>query len=145
YDVIVSAPPNPWMAGAAPLFTRELFEAARDRLNPGGLFCQWTHTSYARREDVQSIVATFEEVFPGAGSWVVGERDVLLVGGREPIEPHLGNVSRAWLRPGVAQDLGQVDVRDPFSVLSLLRAQGAALEILGGQAARQTDDLTTLE
>src|SRR5262249_39080768 len=74
-----------------------------------------------------------------------GERDLLLVGGREPIGPRLANVSRGWLRPGVAQDLSEVDVRDPFSVLSLLQAQGAALEALGANATRQTDDLTGLE
>ncbi len=32
YDVIVSEPSNPWMAGVAALFTREFFEAARARL-----------------------------------------------------------------------------------------------------------------
>jgi spermidine synthase len=145
YDVIVSAPPSPWMAGAAPLFTRELFEAARDRLNPGGLFCQWTHATRASQADVQSIIATFADVFPGGSLWLVGDGDVLLVGGREPIEPRLGNVSPAWLRPGVAQDLAQVDVRDPFSVLSLLAVQGPALATLGANADRQTDDLTALE
>ena len=35
YDVIVSEPSNPWMAGVAALFTREFFEAARARLKPG--------------------------------------------------------------------------------------------------------------
>jgi spermidine synthase len=145
YDVIVSSPTNPWMAGTSPLLTRELFEAARNRLTPDGLFCQWTHASHADRADVQSIIATFANVFPGGSLWLVGDRDVLLVGGREPIEPRLGNVSRAWLRPGVAQDLEQVDVRDPFSVLSLLSAQGDSLATLGSSAAGQTDDLPTLE
>src|SRR5262249_33892868 len=36
YEVIVSEPSNPWMAGVAALFTREFFEAARRRLEPGG-------------------------------------------------------------------------------------------------------------
>ncbi len=44
YDVIVSEPSNPWMAGVAALFTREFFEAARARLKPDGLLCQWAHT-----------------------------------------------------------------------------------------------------
>ena len=35
YDVIVSEPSNPWMAGIASLFTREFFEAARARLEAG--------------------------------------------------------------------------------------------------------------
>src|SRR5262249_51981088 len=44
YDVIVSEPSNPWMAGIASLFTREFFETARARLQPGGIVCQWAHT-----------------------------------------------------------------------------------------------------
>jgi spermidine synthase len=145
YDIIVSAPSQAWMAGAAPLFTRELFDAARDRLNPGGLFCQWARAGQLSRQDLQSIIATFAEVFPGGTLWQVGERDLLLIGGREPTAPLLANVWRAWRRPGVAEDLAQVDVRDPFSVLSLLVAQGTALEALAAGAAPQTDDLAALE
>ena len=44
YDVIVSEPSNPWMAGIASLFTREFFAMARARLQPGGVLCQWAHT-----------------------------------------------------------------------------------------------------
>ena len=40
YDVLISEPSNPWMAGVAALFTREFFEAARVRLKFDGLFCQ---------------------------------------------------------------------------------------------------------
>ena len=44
YDVIISEPSNPWMAGVAALFTREFFEASSARLAPGGIICQWAHT-----------------------------------------------------------------------------------------------------
>ncbi|MBI4735242.1 MAG: fused MFS/spermidine synthase, partial [candidate division NC10 bacterium] len=37
YDVIISEPSNPWFAGVANLYTRELFETARARLAPGGV------------------------------------------------------------------------------------------------------------
>ena len=44
YDVIISEPSNPWIAGVAALFTREFFAAARDRLAPGGIMGPWAHT-----------------------------------------------------------------------------------------------------
>ena len=56
YDVIISEPSNPWMAGVAALFTREFFAAARDRLAPGGLVCQWAHTYDISDADLRSIV-----------------------------------------------------------------------------------------
>ena len=73
YDVIISEPSNPWMAGVAALFTREFFEAARARLKPDGLLCQWAHTYDISPDDLQSIVRTFASVFP-AGDDVARRR-----------------------------------------------------------------------
>ena len=35
YDLIISEPSNPWIAGVATLFTREFYEAVRSRLHSG--------------------------------------------------------------------------------------------------------------
>jgi len=37
YDVIMSEPSNPWIGGEGLLFTKEYFEQAKARLNPGGI------------------------------------------------------------------------------------------------------------
>lgn len=145
YDVIVSEPSTPWMAGTASLFTREFFQAARDRLNPDGLFCQWAQTHDISQQDLTSIVATFNDVFTGGSLWLVGETDLLLIGGREPVEPLIANLAKNWSRPGVAADLAHVDARNPFSLLSLFVAQGPALQRLSAGATVQTDDRTALE
>ena len=83
YDVIVSEPSNPWMAGIASLFTREFFGIAKARLAPGSVLCQWAHTYDISDADLRSIVATFLSVFPDGTLWLVGEADVLLVGSTE--------------------------------------------------------------
>ena len=80
--MIVSEPSNPWIAGVATLFTREFFAAAGDRLAPGGVICQWANAYNIGAGDLRAIVATFLDVFPGGAAWLVGEHDVLLVGGR---------------------------------------------------------------
>ena len=145
YDVIISEPSNPWMAGVAALFTREFFQAARARLAPGGLLCQWAHTYDISAEDLQSIVATFTSVFPHASLWLVGEGDVLLIGSANEIEPRLDAVRAAWKRPGVAADLAGVDVHDPDTLLTLFTAGAEQLKAYAGNAAIQTDDGMTLE
>ena len=127
YDVIVSEPSNPWMAGIASLFTREFFAGARARLAPGGVLCQWAHTYDISSDDLKSIVATFLSVFPDGTLWLVGDADVLLVGSTEPLDARMAAVAAAWNRPGVAEDLASVGVRGPFSVISLFVAQGPAL------------------
>jgi spermidine synthase len=145
YDVIVSEPSNPWMAGIASLFTREFFAIARDRLAPGGVFCQWAHTYDISDDDLRSIVATFLSVFPDGTLWLVGDADVLLVGSNEPLVGRLAGIESAWRRPGVAEDLASVGARSPLAVLSSFIADGTALKGWAGDAPIQTDDLARLE
>jgi spermidine synthase len=144
YDVIISEPSNPWMAGIAALFTREFFEAARSRLRPGGVLCQWAHTYDISDADLRSIVATFASVFPGGAMWLVGEGDLLLIGADTPVVDLLHNVEQAWQRHGVAADLGSVGVRDAFGVLSLFLAGAAGLKEYGSGPI-QRDDRLALE
>lgn len=145
YDVIISEPSNPWMAGLATLFTREFFQAARARLAPGGLFCQWAHTYDISDADLRSIVATFASVFPDGTVWLVGDSDILLIGGAAAVDPWPAEMHRAWQRPGVAADLARAGVRDPFSLLSLFGGTGDLLKAYGAPARIQTDDHMPLE
>jgi spermidine synthase len=145
YDVIISEPSNPWMAGVASLFTREFFEAARRRLAPGGILCQWAHTYDISDEDLRSIIATFTSVFPDAALWLVGEGDILLTGSASPIASRVEAMREGWTRPGVAEDLREVDVREVESLLSLYTADGSALGAYAGDAVIQTDDRMALE
>ena len=64
YDVIVSEPSNPWMAGMADLFTRDFFAQARDRLNDQGILCQWVHAYQMDWHTFALICRTFADVFP---------------------------------------------------------------------------------
>jgi len=145
YDVIVSEPSNPWMAGIASLFTREFFEGAKARLAPGGVLCQWAHTYDISRDDLRSIVATFLTAFPDGTMWLVGDADVLLVGATGPMDDRIAGIAEAWKRPGVAEDLASVGAREPYSITSLFVAQGAALKAWADGAPLQTDDRTRLE
>ena len=145
YDVIISEPSNPWMAGVAALFTQEFFEAAKARLGPGGLVCQWAHTYDISDANLRSIVATFTAVFPHASLWLVGEGDILLIGSVDPIEPRLAEVRRGWARPGVAADLAAVEVRNPETLLALFTASDSALRSYSADAPMQRDDRMSLE
>lgn len=145
YDVIVSEPSNPWMAGIASLFTREFFEGAKQRLAPGGVLCQWAHTYDISSSDLRSIVSTFMSVFPNGTLWLIGDADVLLVGSTEPLDARIGHIADAMTRPGVAADLASVGVKSAFAVQSLFIAQGDALAAWAAGATIQTDDRTDLE
>ena len=134
YDVIVSEPSNPWMAGVAALFTREFFTILRSRLSPGGLICQWAHTYDISSEDLRSIVATFVSVFPDGTMWLVGNGDLLMVGTAGPLGSALERIESSWQRPGVADDLQSVAVSAPFSLWSLFAGGGDELRAYAGDA-----------
>lgn len=63
YDVIVADLFHPAHDGAGFLYTREHFQAVRQRLNPGGLFCQWLPLHQLDEAVLRSIVRTFLETF----------------------------------------------------------------------------------
>lgn len=145
YDVIISEPSNPWIAGVAALFTQEFFQAARARLAPNGIICQWANAYNISNADLRAIVATFRSVFPDGMMFLVGADDVLLVGSTGPLEPRLPNIAAHWHRPGVAEDLASVSTLEPFSLLSLYAGGPRELERYAQGAAVLTDDRMTLE
>lgn len=149
YDVIVSEPSNPWMAGVAALFTREFFESARARLRPDGLFCQWAHTYDISARDLRSIVKTFASVFPQGTMWLVGEGDLLLIGRASATVPlALDGISAGWQRgaaPAALSEVGISGSETPFALLSLFAGGPAELGQLGDDVPVQTDDRMALE
>jgi spermidine synthase len=147
YDVIVSEPSNPWMAGVAALFTREFFEEAHACLKPNGLFCQWAHTYDMRPGDLRSIVGTFASVFPQATMWLVGDGDLLLIGTNGPAID-LGGIEQHWRQgstPALLADVGIDDRAAPFALFSLLAGGPAELKRYAADAAVQRDDRMALE
>lgn len=145
YDVIISEPSNPWMAGVAALFTKQFFTAARDRLSPGGIICQWAHTYDISDGDLRSIAATFSSVFPFGTMWLVGESDILFVASTGPLDPYFANLDGAWRRPGVAADMKKVSAIEPFALWSAYVGGPQELRDFGEGAAIQSDDRMALE
>jgi spermidine synthase len=149
YDVVVSEPSNPWMAGVAALFTREFFEAARARLRHGGVFCQWAHTYEIAEQDLRSIVRTFASVFPDGTMWLVGEGDLLLIGSADAradsLLAEIAARSRKGSVPELLDDVGVPSSVAPFVLLSLFAGGPGQLAAFGDDAPIQTDDRMALE
>ena len=150
YDVIISEPSNPWIAGVAALFTREFFAEAKARLAPGGVFCQWANAYNIGDADLRAIAATFLAEFPGATAVLVGEHDLLLVGtapdttGTTTADPW-SRVATHWTRAEAAADLARYGARTPFVLLSLVVAGPAELAAYSQGRGLLDDDHMPLE
>ena len=86
YDVIFSEPSNPYRAGVASLFTREYYQAAKKKLEPGGLFVQWVQVYEVEPETLRILYATLASEFPSVETWYLGFSDLALVASEKPLE-----------------------------------------------------------
>ena len=64
FDAITSDPLDPWVKGAATLYTREFFEVVKAHLNPGGVVTLFVQLYESSEAAVKSEIATFLEAFP---------------------------------------------------------------------------------
>ena len=85
YDLIVSEPSNPWIAGIASLFTADYFRIAASRLAPDGVFAQWLQTYRVPPALVAVVVANVRAVFPHVEVWYANPSDLIVVASRRPI------------------------------------------------------------
>ncbi|MBN2197518.1 MAG: fused MFS/spermidine synthase [Polyangiaceae bacterium] len=97
YDVIASEPSNPYRAGIANVFTRELYTAARARLRPGGYFAQWVQGYEVGASTLRIVLKTMRSVFPNVEIWQTQTGDFLVMGTLEPLVVDM-NQLRARLR-----------------------------------------------
>ncbi len=64
FDAITSDPLDPWVKGAAMLYTKEFFELAKRHLNPGGAVTIFVQLYQSNEEAVKSEIGTFFDAFP---------------------------------------------------------------------------------
>lgn len=122
YQVIVADLFHPARDGAGSLYAREHFVAAREHLEPGGIFVQWLPLYQLDLATVRMIVATFTSVFEQAHAILAlynAETPALgLVGSLEPITIDLAKLERTLATPSRAQLHAELALLDPRDLLA---------------------------
>jgi spermidine synthase len=84
FDLVIADLFMPWKAGVGGLYSREHFQAARQRLRPGGLYVQWLPLYQLSRRELGVVARTMREVFPLVTLWrgatTPGQETVALFG-----------------------------------------------------------------
>ncbi len=146
FDVIVSEPSNPWIAGIGNLFTREYYQEALSKLTDRGVFGQWMHTYAMAPEDLRMVYRTFGEVFPDVSLWHINDSDMLLIGTRRPQRTRWADLKAALANRPVAQkDLADLGFVDPYSLFASYLMPKATLLKMANGAAYNLDDHPRLE
>ncbi|MFA7227500.1 MAG: fused MFS/spermidine synthase [Melioribacteraceae bacterium] len=118
YDVIISEPSNPWIAGIGNLFSKEYFEKCSAALNKGGLMVQWFHLYEADDDVVKLVLNTFASVFPYAQMWNSIANDIILVGSKTDFNSNLPLLQKKFSTPAVNMDFERIGIRNLFTFLS---------------------------
>ncbi len=130
FDVIISEPSNPWVAGIENLYSLEFYKTARSKLNPHGVFTQWIHTYSFNDELLQMVMHTMGEVFPNISVYQLKGGDLGLIATVEPI-------SRADLFRAAQRMESSAELKKDLADSGLDKLETIlALEIVPGPIAR---------
>jgi spermidine synthase len=135
FDAITSDPLDPWVKGAAMLYTREFFETVKQHLNPGGAVTLFVQLYESNTEAVKSEIATFLDAFPHGVVWGNTNNgagyDLVLLGQVEPTTIDLDRLQARLDRPeyrAVRQSLREIGMT---SVVDLFSTYAGRKEDLG--------------
>jgi spermidine synthase len=145
YDVIISEPSNPWIAGIGNLYSTEFFEACKTRLKSGGLMVQWFHLYEVDDETFRLVVRTFRSVFPHVTVWQSLTTDVLLVGSSDVLHVDEKNLVSKLEMENVRADLARIHVADPATLLSLQMVSEGPVREYASAGPLNTEDKPLLE
>lgn len=130
FDAITSDPLDPWVKGAAALFTVEFLEVVKSRLAPDGVFTMFVQL-YATSEDaVRSQMASFFQVFPDglvfANTSFGRGYDLVLLGRAGPAVIDVDAVQRRLTLSGwdsVAKSLREVGIGSATQLFATFAGQ----------------------
>jgi len=136
FDVIISEPPNIWVSGVSGLFTTEFYRAARARLRPGGMLCQWLPLYELSKEDFATALATMGTQFEHLAGWTNGSV-AIIIASPDPLLLEV-RTPRRQLPSAVAADLQLVGLM-PWQIDSFLSQPDLDTATIAGLRASTRD------
>ncbi len=145
YDVIISEPSNPWIAGVSALFTDEFYKQVRTHLAPGGILVQWVQAYSIFPEDLKMVFGTLDRHFPQVTAWRGEWADVVLLAQSKSGSLSLDRLRKLWSNPALQEDYEALGFRRPEGIIAYHLLDDPNLRKLAANARHNTDDLTRLE
>jgi spermidine synthase len=134
FDAVTSDPLDPWVKGAAMLYTKEFFELVKQHLNEGGVVTLFVQLYESNTAAVKSEIATFFDAFPNGIVWGntnngVGY-DLVLLGQVEPTRIDIDKMQAHLMSPQmapVAASLREIGFNSAVDLFSTYAGQNADL------------------
>lgn len=145
YDLIISEPSNPWVAGVASVFTKEFYEICANRLNENGFMAQWFHKYEMNDEIVNMVIRTFASVFPHLEIWDPQEGDLILLGSKKAWESNPAKFQAIFQREQPRKDLAELQINTAVALWTKQAASQTTAAAIPGDGPMQTDEFPVLE
>ncbi|MBM3822084.1 MAG: hypothetical protein FJ404_04180 [Verrucomicrobia bacterium] len=145
YDVIISEPSNPWMAGVGSVFSLEFYQLAASQLKEGGIMTQWFH-AYEMNDGIVSLVLrTFSRVFPHMEVWDTQQGDLVMLGSQRPWKSDPEVYQRVFARAEPRKDFERIGLTSPEAVWARQLASQRTAFAVPGEGPIQSDHFPVLE
>ncbi|MBI3785189.1 MAG: fused MFS/spermidine synthase [Deltaproteobacteria bacterium] len=142
YDLIVSEPSNPWLAGIANLFTAEFFEQAKAHLNDDGLLVQWFHTYESSNIVAALILRTVTASFAEVHVFQPNVWDVIVIASPSSLRTDRQAMQQAF---DAASDLPEIGIKSLTTLLATEVLSPKLARTVANGGARNGDRLPLLE
>ncbi len=128
------------------LYTREYFEIMQGALSPDGVAAAWLPVGGLSFNDLRTLIATFDSVFPHTTAWYFTQfptHFIILVGTPERTQVDLAELRERMA--GIEHDLRSLNVDNVYELASMLLLGESDVDSLVDSAPIHTDNRPILE
>jgi len=145
YDVITSEPMPPTFAGVVNLYSREYYQLARERLEPGGILVQWLPFHILTRHESWAILRTVRDVFPHTTLWTHHGNGIIVARFDGEVTIDLARMKERLASAELRADLTRLGAPSLEDVVDQYALGAESVRRLTAGAGQVTDDHPTLE
>jgi spermidine synthase len=143
YDIITSNAVHPRLSNN--IYTQDFYELCKNRMNNGGIMCQWATPNWMNEKEFKAQVKAFINAFKNCQLWYINEYTIILIGSEEPIRINYALISERFKDAKVKDDLLNINMTEPFEFVSQFSMERDVLMNYCNDAPSNTDDYPIVE
>lgn len=146
YDLIISQPSSPWIAGMSGLLTRDFFQLCKERLREHGICCVWFQTYNMDLPGSKSVAKAFGQVFPSMSIWEARPGvDYLILGSPDEIKVDYQLLRQKMAEERLQAELKSIGMPRPIDLMARFVMSEAGVSRYAKGSVPHTDDNSMLE
>jgi spermidine synthase len=143
YDIITSNAVHPRLSNN--IYTQDFYELCKNRMNKGGIMCQWATPNWLNESEFKSQVKAFINAFKYSQLWYINEYTIILIGSDEPIIINYQLIAERFKNEKVKADLLNIRMTEPSEFAFQFSMRNDELMKYCNDAPSNTDDFPIVE